>query len=124
MPESRGGQAGAAGYGFQDRVAAWCMVVTLAESAFDPPWGLPNDTTFEEVSCETRQPTDDVNIITTAKGFVGLQVKRSPTLSRQPDSQFAEAIRQFVIQFVDGVTVDGSQRELERSKDRLVLVFN
>lgn len=46
---SVGGAAGAGGFAFQSRVAAWFAVHVLAEQGAPPKWDLSTTTTLEAV---------------------------------------------------------------------------
>lgn len=70
-----GGSAGAGGFDFQDRVAAWFAVATLASEAAAPVQGLWTGA-IEQVACETGEPVDDCRV-TTDGITLALQAKRS-----------------------------------------------
>ncbi|MBE3100124.1 MAG: hypothetical protein IMZ44_23645 [Planctomycetes bacterium] len=124
QPASGGGAAGAAGFGYQHRVAAWFAVNVLAEQGWSPVCRLPSGTTLEGIQCESREATDDVLVHTSRDGHLLGQVKRSLHLSARSDSPFASAVAQFVRQFHDGITAGTSQRGLEETRDRLILVVS
>ncbi|MFJ7164365.1 hypothetical protein ACIQUV_02530 [Streptomyces globosus] len=106
-----GGSAGAGGFDFQDRVAAWFAVAILASEAAAPVQGLWTGA-VEQVACETGEPVDDCRVRTTAGVTLALQAKRSITLGATETSELAKTIGQFVAQHL----LPG------RDADRLVLV--
>ena len=119
-----GGAAGAAGYEYQHRVAAWFAVNVLAEQGWSPVCRLLAGTTLEGIQCESREATDDVLVHTSQDGYLFGQVKRSLNLSTKSDSPFASAVAQFVRQFQDGITTGTGRRGLEEARDRLILVVS
>ena len=119
-----GGAAGAAGYEYQHRVAAWFAVNVLAKQGWSPACGLPASTALEGIQCESREATDDVVVHTSQDGYLFGQVKRSLNLSTKSDSPFVSAVAQFVRQFQDGITTGTGQRGLEEARDRLILVVS
>lgn len=126
MPVSSGGAAAAGGFNFQHCVTAWVAVHILAEKAASPPWGLPADTTLEWLRCETEQPVDDLLVGTSSSGLVFAQIKRSVNLSKSKNSDLASTFSQFVRQFITCRNKTGgpnpTDRPLDPTKDRLVLV--
>ena len=58
-----GGAAAAAGFSFQDSVAAWAAVDLLAEQSSDAVRGLDPSVTYREIRCETGLPVDDLMIV-------------------------------------------------------------
>ncbi len=82
-----GGAATTAGVRFQDTVTAWFAVRVLADSAATPLAGLPSETTLEFLLAETTQPTDDLNVGTSADGRIFIQAKTSLPLSIGRDSE-------------------------------------
>jgi DNA replication protein DnaC len=122
---SSGGAATASGMDFQHRVAAWVAVQVLAEKAATLPWDLPSATALERIECETKQPVDDLLIVTSDNGFVFCQIKHRLTLSSRASSDFASALNQFVCQFIYSRNMTGRRstiRPLDPAKDRLVLI--
>ncbi|MFG2537862.1 hypothetical protein ACGFU4_21765 [Streptomyces sp. NPDC048511] len=106
-----GGSAGAGGFDFQDRVAAWFAVAILASEAAAPVQGLWTGA-VEQVACETGEPVDDCRVHTTDGITLALQAKRSITLGTTKTSELAKTVRQFVAQYLLP----------EHDDDRLVLV--
>ncbi|MEV7504834.1 hypothetical protein [Streptomyces sp. NPDC093018] len=106
-----GGSAGAGGFDFQDRVAAWFAVATLASEAAAPVQGLWTGA-VEQVACETGEPVDDCRVHTTDGITLALQAKRSITLGTTKTTELAKTVRQFVAQYLLP----------EHDDDRLVLV--
>ncbi|MER7805420.1 ATP-binding protein [Streptomyces parvulus] len=106
-----GGSAGAGGFDFQDRVAAWFAVAILASEAAAPVQGLWTGA-VEQVACETGEPVDDCRVHTTDGITLALQAKRSITLGTTKTSELAKTVRQFVAQYLLP----------QHDDDRLVLV--
>lgn len=125
---SVGGAAGAGGFAYQSRAAAWFAVRVLAEQGAPPKWELPPTTTLEAVFCETSQPVDDILVETSAGGFLLVQAKHGLKLEKRIDSELAKAVRQFVQQTLRPVPPptyiqsDGRERPLDRTRDRLLLI--
>jgi hypothetical protein len=61
-----------------------------------PRWGLEPTVFHSGVRRETELPIDDLLIFTSADGAVYLRAKLGISLSRDVDSPFGAAIRQFV----------------------------
>ncbi len=122
---SGGGAATAGGMDFQHRIAAWIAVTILAEKGTTVPWELGSSSTLEAISCERPLPVDDILASTSQGGLVLVNVKRSLSLSRQPDSELASVIGQFVRQFLDFKNGTSQfpdfNRSMEESRDRLIL---
>ncbi|MFE9792294.1 hypothetical protein ACFYRL_11180 [Streptomyces goshikiensis] len=106
-----GGSAGAGGFDFQDRVAAWFAVAILASEAAAPVQGLWTGA-IEQVACETGEPVDDCRVHTTDGITLVLQAKRSIALGTTESSELAKTVGQFVAQHLLP----------EHDDDRLVLV--
>ncbi|MFE3237549.1 hypothetical protein ACFXKJ_36185 [Kitasatospora indigofera] len=92
-----GGSAGAGGFDFQDRVAAWFAVAVLAGEAAAPVHGLWTGT-VQQVACETGEPVDDCRVRTADGVTLALQAKRSITLGIAETSELAKTVKQFVAQ--------------------------
>jgi len=126
MRNSSGGAAAAGGMDYQHRVAAWIVVHILAEKSTSLLWDFPTETTFEWLRCETEQSVDDLLIGTSNGGLIFVQVKRTLSLQRDPASDFASALDQFVRQYISCRNkTRGKQpwdRPLNPVKDRLVLI--
>ncbi len=119
-----GGAAAAGGMDFQHRVAAWFAVRILAEQNVSPPWDIPAPPEF--LRCETDQPVDDLLVGTSDLGCIFVQVKKTLSLFKKPDSDFASTLNQCVRQFIHcrEQTTGGRpwERPLNPTKDRLVVV--
>ena len=70
-----GGAATHAGVGYQDHVAAWFAVRILDEQNASPLSNLATTITFEQLRSETMEPADDVQIMTSANGYIFIQAK-------------------------------------------------
>ncbi|PBC69698.1 hypothetical protein BX265_7043 [Streptomyces sp. TLI_235] len=92
-----GGSAGAGGFDFQDRVAAWFAVAVLAGEAAAPVQGLWTGA-VQRVACETGDPVDDCRVRTSDGVTLALQAKRSITLGTAETSELAKTVGQFVAQ--------------------------
>lgn len=120
-----GGAATTAGVRFQDNVAAWFAVHILAEADASPVAELPASITLEFLLAETIQPTDDLNIGSSAGGRIFVQAKTSLSLSSTEDSELRKVLDQFVRQFVQGCRKpNGQPRPLDISCDRLLLAVS
>lgn len=122
---SGGGAATAGGMEFQHRVAAWLAIAILAEKGTALPWDLGSATFLEALRCESGMSVDDILVRSSQSGLLFLNAKRSLSLSRRPDSEFASAVAQFVNQFLAGKNITsqipGFDRPLEQGRDRLIL---
>ncbi|WP_407915193.1 hypothetical protein [Kitasatospora sp. NE20-6] len=92
-----GGSAGAGGFDFQERVAAWFAVAILAGEAAAQVQGLWTGA-VDQVACETGEPVDDCRVHTTDGVTLVLQAKRSITLGTTETSELAKTVGQFVTQ--------------------------
>ncbi|MFH9044541.1 hypothetical protein ACH4FA_35170 [Streptomyces sp. NPDC017966] len=106
-----GGSAGAGGFDYQHRVAAWLAVTAVAASASPGIQGLWTGT-VERIACETGEPVDDCRVHTSDGQTLALQAKRSITLSQSEESELGKTVAQFVQQHL----MPGHEQ------DRLVLV--
>lgn len=98
-----GGAATCGGVDFQQRVAGYFIVYMLFELKSLLPIGLDGDYELLEISFETANSIDDIEILTNSfKLFI--QAKRSISLSSSENSEFAKVIRQFVNQYVNSGT--------------------
>jgi hypothetical protein len=121
---SSGGKADAVGGNYETRVAAWYCVRVLLGSASQQLFDLPSTTTLVSVHCQTAAPVDDVNVVTSERGYILAQAKRTVHLSTKEDSPLAQTIEQFVRQHkatIDGHPVRPGTQFLTADKDRLVL---
>ncbi len=121
---SSGGVAEAAGGHYENLVGAWWCVRILMGSAAQPDFDLSSATRIKELTLQTVQSVDDVNIVTADDGRILIQAKRSVTLAKSAGSPLGSAIDQFVRQSREGVALDAQRtafRPLDRSRDRLVL---
>lgn len=93
--DNAGGRAGAGGFDYQHRVAAWLAVRILAASAASPV--LPLWTTaLERIDCETGEPVDDCRLTQRAGPAFVAQCKRTIDLSTAADGELAKTFAQFV----------------------------
>lgn len=106
-----GGSAGAGGFDYQHRVAAWLAVTAVAASASPSIQGLWTGT-VERIACETGEPVDDCRVHTSDGRTLAIQAKRSITLSQARESELGKTVAQFVQQHL----MPGHEQ------DRLVLV--
>jgi hypothetical protein len=124
-----GGAATGGGVSYQARVAGWSATRILAEHDLGPAWDLPQQpepTIPVAVWCETEEPVDDVNVLTSTGGYVLAQAKHGlAVVKKREDSDLASALDQFVRQFHLGVPVRpgdvDARRALDPARDRLVL---
>lgn len=114
MPEDRsdaGGRAGAGGFDYQHRVAAWFATHILGGTGVtqhEQLWHGP----LHRLGVETGQPVDDISLTPASGPPAALQCKRTIVLSEGEDSELAKT----VTQFVDHHLTDG------HGDDKLVLV--
>lgn len=106
-----GGSAGAGGFRYQDRVAAWFAVAALAGQAAAAVPGLWSGQ-VRRIACETGDPVDDCRVDTTDGTALAIQAKRTISLSAKDKSEFAKTVKQFVQQHLLP----------DHEDDRLVLV--
>ncbi|MEU0990894.1 hypothetical protein [Streptomyces sp. NPDC005953] len=92
-----GGSAGAGGFDYQHRVAAWLAVTAVAASASPSVQGMWSGT-VERIACETGEPVDDCRVHTSDGQTLALQAKRSITLSTSEESELGKTVAQFVQQ--------------------------
>ncbi|MFJ2008070.1 P-loop NTPase family protein [Streptomyces chartreusis] len=92
-----GGSAGAGGFDYQARVAAWFASQALAGAAAAGVRGLYSGAVLE-VSCETGAPVDDCCVRLADGAVLVLQAKRSITLGATKGSELAKTVGQFVQQ--------------------------
>lgn len=79
------------------------------------PWGWPEDVTLESVGLETREHVDDIEVTSSTGARAYVQAKLTLSLSEKPDSEFGNAMRAFVGQYLaEGEAAFGPD-------DRLVL---
>ncbi len=119
-----GGAATHAGVGYQDRVAAWFAVRILDEQNASPLWNLATTITFEQLRNETIEPVDDIQLTTSADGYIFIQAKHRLSLGKTQGSELASCFDQFVKQYHRGVEASfpgGTRRRLDPEKDRLVI---
>lgn len=119
-----GGAATTAGTTFQEDVASYFAVQILAEQASAPPAGLQPDVTLEDIVAETTEAVDDLKIRTSRGGQLFIQVKTSLSFSSADDSVLADVISQFVSQYLKGVEDNGTHRQLDPDRDRLLLIVS
>src|SRR5262245_7442873 len=119
-----GGSATHAGIGFQDKVAGVLAVHILADTPVGF-FGLPANITPTSIELETNAPVDDILVPTSAGGFCFINVKKSVTLSKNPDSPLGSVLDQFVRLWLaceSGRSGRSWQRPLEPNRDRIILV--
>ncbi|MEU3550048.1 hypothetical protein [Streptomyces longwoodensis] len=92
-----GGSAGAGGFDYQARVAAWFAVRALTGASAAGVRGLYNSA-VQEVCCETGEPVDDCRVRLADGTVLALQAKRSITLGTTATSELAKTVDQFVRQ--------------------------
>ena len=97
---SSGGAAANAGVEFQQRVAAWCLVIMHCKSDPKALLDLPETGPIIAVRFEARTFVDDLVLVTEKAGEVFVQIKRRVTLSDASDSDFVSTLEQFVRQYV------------------------
>jgi len=119
-----GGSATQAGISFQNNVAAYLGVHILADASVDF-FGLPPEVAPTAIELETSAPVDDILVSTSGGGLCFINVKKSVTLSSNPDSHLGSVVDQFVRLWVachSGRRGHPWQRPLAADRDRLVLV--
>lgn len=94
-----GGAATCGGVDFQQRVAGYFMVHMLFEIKSLSPIGFDGDYNFKEISFETANCIDDIEVTTESCKFF-IQAKRSISLSSSESSEFAKVVGQFVAQYI------------------------
>ncbi|WP_029587485.1 hypothetical protein [Bradyrhizobium sp. URHD0069] len=113
------GRGTAGGVVFQAEIGAAVAGLILAERDLARLGsGLPG--LPQRVLFETPTAVDDV-IIETDVGEVYVQAKRTISLSSKDDSGLASVVDQFVRQFRSGINENGSRRDLDPARDRLLL---
>ena len=117
------GSATTAGTTFQENIAAWFACIILADEKAVSVAGLPSDVTLDGLNAESIQPVDDIQITTSAGGYLFAQAKTTLSFSEN-DEQFVSTIRQFVEQFQNGYVSASGSRELNELNDRLILAVS
>ncbi|WUH91929.1 ATP-binding protein [Streptomyces sp. NBC_00433] len=92
-----GGSAGAGGFDYQHRVAAWLAVTALAGTAAPAVRGLWTGS-VQQIACETGEPVDDCRVDTSDGITLVLQAKRTIGMSVLVTSEMAKTAAQFVQQ--------------------------
>lgn len=92
-----GGSAGAGGFDYQHRVAAWLAVTALAGTAAPAARGLWTGS-VQRIACETGEPVDDCRVDTSDGITLVLQAKRTIGMSILVTSEMAKTAAQFVQQ--------------------------
>jgi hypothetical protein len=90
-----GGSAGAGGFDYQHRVAAWFGVAVLAGPGAASIRSLWSGT-LTRVDCETEDAVDDLRVLPASGPTLAIQVKHTLTLSQAPGGELAKSVRQFV----------------------------
>lgn len=117
-----GGNATAAGVEFQAKLGACMASRLLAERPLDPRL---TGKCIRSLRFETEAPVDDI-LVETEEGWIFFQAKTRLTLSATPRSELAKTVDQFVRQWIECSTGDGSRgwnRPLQPDRDRLVLAL-
>lgn len=90
-----GGRAGAGGFDYQHRVAAWFATHVLAGSSLTPIDELWRGA-LQRLDLETGDPVDDVRLTPLQGSDVALQCKRTIQLSRAETGESSKTLDQFV----------------------------
>ncbi|MFC5623644.1 hypothetical protein [Algoriphagus winogradskyi] len=116
------GRGTSAGVLFQAEVGAYAAALLITER---PLSRLGDNLPGKPLKIFMESPTavDDVNVITN-KGLVYFQAKTSLSLSDNPQSELGSVVDQFVRQYREGVHDGYKAREMDVSRDRLVLVVS
>lgn len=117
---SGGGSGTAAGISFQARVGAWFASHLLSEHRLTAELGGGQ---VSLLRLETEAPLDDL-LVKTETGWIYVQAKSTLSLSRNPKSELGKTIEQFVHQWIECSTGDGTRgwdRSLRREGDRFLL---
>jgi hypothetical protein len=121
-----GGRATQTGTDYQNRCAAWFAVRILAEDDAALPLELPARERLDSIRCESDQPVDDINLITSSGGAVLGQAKHTLNLDTAADSDLASTLDQFVRQFHDARDRTPAAlplgRDFDPAQDRLVIL--
>ena len=115
-PKRRGGN-------YETRVAAWYCVRTVLGRTAQPLYDLPAQTRLVAVHCQTGEPVDDVNAVTSDRGISFVQAKRFMKLSKGETSALGSSIDQFVRRqkrMSDRLSTLAGARSLDPQRDRLV----
>ena len=118
-----GGNATAAGVGFQAKLGAWFASHLLAERPLD---ARLTGKRLRSLRFETEAPVDDILVETEDDGWIFFQAKTSLTLSETLQSDLAKTTDQFVRQWLACSIGDGSRgwnRPLQPDRDRIVLAL-
>ncbi|MGM1430860.1 hypothetical protein ACS126_16520 [Sphingobacterium lactis] len=114
------GRGTSAGVLFQSEVGAYAAALLLTERPLSRLGdNLPGKPL--KIFMESPSAVDDVNVVTD-RGFVYFQVKTSLSLSDNPASELGSVFDQFVRQYLQGLPDGSKTREMDLSRDRLVLV--
>jgi hypothetical protein len=116
-----GGHATAGGVDFQACVAVGLTAGMLAETAYTPPWGWPEEATIEAVRSETGEVVDDIYVRTSLNARAYVQAKNSIDLGEPAGSEFGKTIKQFADQYLACRDGDDGRAPLDLRHDRLVL---
>lgn len=100
------GAATNAGIDYQQRVASLLLVYQFGEIDIGSLFGTQRAGHIQEARFETDSPVDDVGIRCRENWGIDLQIKRSLSLSEDPDSEFSKVIHQFVRQYVSNASPD------------------
>ena len=119
-----GGNATAAGVGFEALLGAAFASQLLGERIIDPRLGLGN-ARIRSLRFETEAPVDDLLIETDQGGYVFVQAKTTLSLSGKTDSEFGKVADQLVrlwLSCIGGTGKRGWDRPLRRNVDLALLV--
>jgi hypothetical protein len=119
-----GGNATAAGVGFQARLGASFAAQMLSERQLDARLGLAG-ARIRSIRFETEAPVDDILIETDQGGYIFVQAKTTLTFSSQTKSELGKVADQFVrlwLSCTRGTGDRGWNRPLRRNVDAVLLV--
>ncbi len=119
-----GGNATAAGVGFQAQLGAALASQLLAERPVDDRLGLAG-ARIRSLRFETEAPVDDILIETDQGGYIFVQAKTTLTLSNQPDSELGKTADQIVRLWLSCFRGNGKRgwdRPLRPHVDRVLIV--
>lgn len=113
-----GGHATSSGIEYQSQVGAWFAThILTGQPINDIGPGIPTSIQMESIS-----PVDDIVVNTDLGGHWFINVKTEVPVSTTSKSQLSSVIDQFVRQWIEGVIHDTTQRNIDPSIDRIILV--
>lgn len=113
-----GGHATTAGIEYQAQVGAWFashILTSQAISEIGP--SIPTSFQMESIS-----PVDDIVVNAEFGGLWFINVKTDVSVSTQSKSTLSSVADQFVRQWIEGVITGSIRRDIDPSRDRLILV--